>query len=71
MKILPVKGGGKCIECGKTTTTQMWVGRMQFFFCEKCVSDLSVESTRFMNEYKKEMLSNITVVKGAKKWQNK
>lgn len=67
MKILPVNGNGKCIECGKMTTTQMWIGRMQFFFCEKCVSDLSVESTRFMGEYKNEILSNITVTKGAKK----
>lgn len=52
MKILSVNGHGKCIECGKETSTQMWIGRMQLFFCETCVNKLSVESTSFMNDYK-------------------
>ena len=52
MKITSVNGHGECIECGKETSTQMWIGRMQFYFCETCVNKLSVESTRFMNDYK-------------------
>ena len=52
MKILLVRGFGKCIECGKTTSTQMWVGKMQFYFCEDCVNKLSKEAVRFTNDYK-------------------
>ena len=52
MKILLVRGFGKCIECGSMTSYQMWIGKMQFFLCETCVNKLSVESTRFMNDYK-------------------
>ena len=59
MKILPVNGHGKCIECGRITTTQMWIGKMQFFFCENCVDKLSKESTRFMNDYKIKLMQSV------------
>ncbi len=59
MKILFVNGHGKCIECGKDTSAQMWIGKMQFFFCEACINKLSVESTRFMNEYKIKIMQNV------------
>ena len=59
MKILPVNGHGKCIECGRETDIQMWLGRMQFFFCETCINKLSKESTRFMNDYKIKLMQNM------------
>ena len=37
MNILLVRGFGKCIECGNMTSYQMWIGKMQFYFCDKCI----------------------------------
>lgn len=54
MQLTLVRGTGKCIECGNTTSYQMWVGKMQFYFCDKCVHNLYHKSYDFLikqNEY--------------------
>ncbi len=54
MKIELVRGIGKCIECGNMTSYQMWIGKMQFYFCDKCVQEIYYKSHEFLyknNEY--------------------
>lgn len=54
MNILLVHGFGKCIECGNMTSYQMWIGKMQFYFCDKCVQEMHHKSYEFLyknNEY--------------------
>ena len=53
MTITLVRGFGKCIECGKMTSYQLWIGKMQFFLCDKCIQDLYYKSHEFLynNEY--------------------
>lgn len=48
MNILLVRGFGKCIECGNMTSYQMWVGKMQFYFCDKCVQEMYHKSYEFL-----------------------
>ena len=52
MNISIVNGFGKCIECGKHTSYQMWVGKMQFFFCEYCIKNIADTATRVVNNIK-------------------
>ena len=54
MQITLVNGTGKCIECGNLTSYQMWLGKMQFFFCDRCIQELYYKSYAFLyenNEY--------------------
>jgi hypothetical protein len=54
MNILLVRGFGKCIECDNMTSYQMWVGKMQFYFCNKCIQELHYKTYGFLyknNEY--------------------
>lgn len=48
MKITLVRGFGKCIECGEITSYQLWVGKMQFYFCKDCIDKLSKESVNII-----------------------
>ena len=54
MKITSVNGYGKCIECGNETSIQMWIGKMQFYFCDHCVNRLSTEAKIFIKNHYKE-----------------
>lgn len=54
MQVTLVRGFGECVECGNLTSYQMWVGKMQFFFCDKCIQELYLKSHTFLyenNEY--------------------
>jgi len=54
MNILLVRGFGKCIGCGNMTSYQMWIGKMQFYFCDKCIQELHYKTYGFLyknNEY--------------------
>ena len=50
MNILLVRGLGKCIECGNMTSYQMWIGKMQFYFCDKCVQEIHHKSYEFLDK---------------------
>lgn len=54
MKFELVNGTGKCIECGKMTSYQLWIGKMQFYLCDHCIQDIHSKSYCFLyqnNEY--------------------
>ena len=54
MNVTLVRGIGKCIECGNMTSTQLWLGKMQFYYCNKCIEELYLQSHSFLyknNEY--------------------
>lgn len=54
MDIVFVRGFGKCIECGNMTSYQMWIGKMQFYFCDKCIQEFHYKTYGFLyknNEY--------------------
>ena len=52
MNITLVRGFGKCIECGNITSYQMWVGKMQFYFCDRCTEKLYYTAHNFLYENK-------------------
>ena len=52
MNITLVRGFGKCIECGNMTSYQMWVGKMQFYFCDRCTEKLYYTAHNFLYENK-------------------
>ena len=48
MNVTLVRGIGKCIECGNMTSTQLWLGKMQFYFCDKCIQEMYYKSHEFL-----------------------
>ena len=48
MKFELVNGTGKCIECGKMTSYQLWIGKMQFYLCNNCIQDIHSKSYCFL-----------------------
>lgn len=50
MNILLVRGFGKCIECGNMTSIQLWLGKMQFFYCKDCATELSKDIVQFLEK---------------------
>ena len=58
MTITLVRGFGKCIDCGKMTSIQLWLGKMQFFYCKDCAAELSKDIVQFLEKETKKQ--NIT-----------
>lgn len=50
MTITLVRGFGKCIDCGKMTSIQLWLGKMQFFYCKDCAAELSKDIVQFLEK---------------------
>lgn len=50
MTITLVHGFGKCIDCGKMTSIQLWLGNMQFFYCKDCAAELSKDIVQFLEK---------------------
>ena len=48
MTIKLVRGFGKCVECGKTTSYNIWFDKLNFYICENCIQNFYYKSYDFL-----------------------
>ena len=48
MTIELVRGFGKCVECGKATSYNIWLYKIDFYICENCIQNLHYKLYDFL-----------------------